>query len=427
MEKNILPIVMGVVFVVLILLLIKILKRLIKESPGNQWKESFNALAEELNASIKGTKMTGAFEGFSFECSRSPFWIQFQFPLPLELKIKKANWMEKLWKKLGLVLSINTRDPSFDTAFAVRTDNREIAQKILQNDNCREPIKKLLTLFTARETPRRGEPICCASSFVSFFTRLRVRARHHEEMPGKSAREILIRGKKIRINYKTQGALSEKKWEAIVKRQIEMIKESLQQLSQLSHHSAAVEELTLAEETTTQGQVIIRVIKRTILAIVMIGLVLITVGLGQYEPLENFLSPAFKFLFPYLILFTAITLLARYLKLKNSNYLRLEVIETLLSCFILYIFSGMGYFLFTNGYLDNSLEIKDIVSVQDKSKSGRDYFIYFQLSTKEKKETKLEVSESFYKLVKTGDPIIIIYKQGYHHIPWLVSYEKGNP
>jgi hypothetical protein len=389
MEKNILPIAAVVVFVVCIFLLIKILKRLMKESPANQWKESFNALAGELNASVKKDIMTGTFEGFSFECSRVPFWIQFQFPLPLELKIKKANWMEKLWKKLGLVLSIDTRDSSFDTAFAVRTDNREIAQKILQNDNCREPIKKLLTLFTARE--------------------------------------ILIANKKIRVNFKTPGALSEKKWETIVKKQTETIKESLQQLSQLSHHTTAAEELTLAEETTTPGQVIIRVINRTILAIVMIGLILITVGLSQYKPLANFLSPAFKFMLPYLILFTAITLLARYLKLRKSNYLRLEVLETLLSCFILYIFSGMGYFLFTNGYLDNSSEIKNIVFVQDKSKSGSDYFIYFQLSTKDKKETKLEVSESFYSSIKTGDPIIIVYKQGYHHIRWLISYEKGNP
>ena len=91
---------------------------------------------------------------------------------------------------------------------------------------------------------------------------------------------------------------------------------------------------------------------------------------------------------PYLILFIAITLLSRYLKLKNSNYLRLEVLETLLSCLIVYMFSGMGYFLFTNGYLDNSPEIKNIVSLQDKAKSGSDYFIYFQLSTKENKETK---------------------------------------
>jgi hypothetical protein len=246
-------------------------------------------------------------------------------------------------------------------------------------------------------------------------------------MPGKSAREILITNKKIRVNFKTPGGFSLKAVETIAKEQPEMIKESLQQLSQLIHHTAAAEELALTSEKKTPGQVIIRIINRTILAIVMIGLVLITVGLSQYEPLELFLLPAFKFILPYLILFTAITLLTRYLKLKKSNYLRLEVLETLLSCLILYIFSGMGYFLFTNGYLDNSPEIKNIVSVLDKSKSGSDYFIYFQLSTTDKKETKLEVSESFYRSVKTGDPIIIIYKKGYHHIPWLISYEKGNP
>lgn len=389
MDEGTLDILIIVVFVVLLLLSIILFKRLMKQSPANEWHASFKALAEELNASVKKNIMTGTFEGLSFKCSRVPFWIQLDFPIPLQLSIKKAYGIEKLWKKLGLVQSINTRDESFDTAFAVRTNNREIAQKILQNDNCREPIKKLFTLLTARH--------------------------------------ILIANKKIRDNFKTPGGFSIKAVEAIAKKQSEMIKESLHQLSQLNHHTATAEELVLTAETESPGQVIIRVINLTIWVIVMIGLVLITVGLSQYEPLENFLSPAFKFMLPYLILFTAITLFRQYLKLKKSNYLRLEVLETLVSCLIVYMFSGMGYFLFTNGYLDNSPEIKNIVSVQDKSKSGRDYFIYFQLSDKGKKETSIEVSESFYKSVKTGDPIIIIYKQGYHQIRWLVSYEKGNP
>ena len=109
MEKGTLDILIIVAFVVLLLLSIILFKRLMKQSPANEWHASFKALAGELNASVKKNIMTGTFEGFSFECSRSPFWIQFQFPLPLELKIKKANWMEKLWKKLGLVLSILAR------------------------------------------------------------------------------------------------------------------------------------------------------------------------------------------------------------------------------------------------------------------------------------------------------------------------------
>jgi hypothetical protein len=46
----------------------------------------------------------------------------------------------------------------------------------------------------AMKTPRRGEPICCASSLVLDFTRLRVKARHQEEavMKKKVAYLVLI-------------------------------------------------------------------------------------------------------------------------------------------------------------------------------------------------------------------------------------------
>jgi hypothetical protein len=59
MEKNILSITAIVVVVVFILLLIKLLKRIEAESPGRVWQESFKALAEELNASVKKNIMTG--------------------------------------------------------------------------------------------------------------------------------------------------------------------------------------------------------------------------------------------------------------------------------------------------------------------------------------------------------------------------------
>ncbi|MFC2145969.1 hypothetical protein ACFLRT_01260, partial [Acidobacteriota bacterium] len=372
---------------VLILLLIKLLKRIAAESPGYVWQESFKALAEELNASVKKNIMTGTFEGFSFKCSRVPFWIQLQFPIPLKLSIKKASGIEGLWKKLGLVLSINTRDESFDITFAVRTNNREIAQKILQNDNFREPIKKLFTLLTARH--------------------------------------ILITNKKIQVKFEAITGVNFNKLATFTENQPGLIKESLQQLSQLIHHTASAEELALEPEPKTR-QFFSRFINFTILAIIIIGSFL-GVGLRKYEPLEDFFLPGLKFILPYVFLFTAIVLFTRYWKLKKSNYLRLEVLGTLFACLLIFMIIGVGYFVFTNGYLDSSPGIKQVVYITDKKVAGKGYFIYFRLDDKDKKEIDIGVSEIFYKSVKTGDPVIITYKQGYHHVRWLVSYEKGNP
>jgi hypothetical protein len=387
MGKNILPIAMVVIIVVLILVAIKLLKRIAAESPAKPWQESFKALAEELNASVKKNIMTGAFQGLSFKCSRVPFWIQLEFPIPLELTIKKAGPGEKLWKKLGLVQSINTRDSSFDTTFALRTNNREIAQQILQNENCREPIKKLFTLLTARQ--------------------------------------VLIANKKITVKFEAITGLNFNKLKTITENQPGLIKESLQQLSQFIHHIAAAEELALEPEPKIR-EYFSRFINFTILAIIIIGSFL-GVGLRKYEPLEDFFLPGLKFILPYVFLFTAAVLFTRYWKLKKSNYLRLEVLGTLFAFLLLFIIIGIGFFVFTNGYLDSSPGIKQVVYITDKKAAGKDYFIYFQLDDKDKKEIDIEVSESFYRSVKTGDPIIITYKQGYHHIRWLVSYEKGNP
>ena len=387
MDEGTLDILIIVVIVVLILVLIKLLKKIAAESPAKPWQASFKALAEELNASVKKNIMTGTFEGFSFKCSRVPFWIQLEFPIPLQLSIKKAYGIEELWKKLGLVQSINTRDESFDTTFAVRTNNREIAQKILQNDNCRKPIKKLFTLLTGRH--------------------------------------ILITNKKIHVKFETITGLNFNKLATITENQPGLIKESLQQLSRLVHHTAAAEELALAPEPKTRG-FYFRFINLTILAIAMIGGFL-GGGLRKYKPLEDFFLPGLKFILPYVFLFTAIMLFTRYWRLKKSNYLRLELLGTLLGCLLIFTISGIGYFAFTNGYLDNSPGIKQVVYITDKKAAGKGYYIYFQLSDKDKKEIDIGVSETFYKSIKTGDSIIIIYKQGYHHIRWLVSYEKGNP
>ena len=53
----------------------------------------------------------------------------------------------------------------------------KLIKKIVQFLKHRKVSRDLHPFFTAIETPRRGEPICCASSFVSVFIRLRVKAR----------------------------------------------------------------------------------------------------------------------------------------------------------------------------------------------------------------------------------------------------------
>lgn len=97
----------------------------------------------------------------------------------------------------------------------------------------------------------------------------------------------------------------------------------------------------------------------------------------------------------------------------------------LLGCLLIFTISGIGYFVFTNGYLDNSPGIEQVVYITDKKAAGKGYYIYFHLDDKKQKEIDIKVSGIFYKSIKTGDPLIIIYKQGYHHIRRLVSYEKG--
>ena len=88
MDEGTLDILFIVVFVVLLLLSIILLKRLMKQSPANEWHASFKALAEELNASVKKHIMTGTFEGFSFKCSRVPFIYRHHAFHPV-LEVKK--------------------------------------------------------------------------------------------------------------------------------------------------------------------------------------------------------------------------------------------------------------------------------------------------------------------------------------------------
>ena len=241
-----------------------------------------------------------------------------------------------------------------------------------------------------------------------------------------TARQVLITNKKISVKFEAITGLNFNKLATITENQPELIKKSLQQLSHFSHHSAAAEVLALKPEPKAR-EFCFRFINYTILAIFMIGPLFVVGGGRKYEPLEEFILPAFKFILPYVLLFTAIVLFTRYWRLKKSNYLRLELLGILFACLLIFTISGIGYFVFTNGYLDSSPGIKQIVTITDKKVAGKSYFIYFQLDDKEKKEIDIGVSEIFYRSVKTGDSIIITYKQGYHHVRWLVSYEKNNP
>jgi hypothetical protein len=96
-----------------------------------------------------------------------------------------------------------------------------------------------------------------------------------------------------------------------------------------------------------------------------------------------------------------------------------------LSGFIILTFFTWGFFIFTNGFFDNSSpQSHQVVIIKKKAKlNEKTYNYYISFNHWESKDTKtIVVDRRFWDSVKKNDAIKIRTKKGFYNVEWVVSY-----
>lgn len=310
------------------------------------------------------------------------FTIALEIPVKSSLKIKKESKFEGFFKKIGLTREIQVGDREFDDRLFINSRSEKFARLYLSDT---AKIEKIKELFNFKKYP------------VEF---------------------IEIKRGWILLNIKTGR-------DRLVKMEKKQVLEYLDILMDLKKN---LPEVTAAYEdifSNTSGRKIIHAIFAFVGLIDISGLVLLIIGISRYLLVSSDLYwNSFYYSVPLLLLFWLFVL--PNIKGRSDSHI-IFIIILFMSLFA-FLIGTMGFFVFTNGYLDTSELTTFNSRIVDKyfvrGKDSTSYYIRIEYWGEQRDSVKISVPYSIYEEFNLWDRIKVDTRKGYWGYEWIASYSK---
>ncbi|KJR43455.1 hypothetical protein MCHI_000647 [Candidatus Magnetoovum chiemensis] len=346
-------------------------------------------LAQALTANINGNTITGLFNGRTFQCRYIPpakntpprLAISLNSASAANLIIRKEGKFDNISKKLGIVKELQTGDSEFDSKLFIETMDKNFASLLLSDKLKRQNIKIGFDAYNVEK--------------ISILTN------------------------------KTETTIAGRKPNNIKPSEITDLLTLLSSLISSEPYTRMVERSFL-HRASTSNLMLLALIPSFISTAMSVFLFI--AGFVNYKPLDgDIVFGAIKFSLPLTVITAGVIVFALFKYVRE----RYDAHKVILTCAILYFLcfasTGIGYFIFTNGYFDKSKAETHEVIVKDKTITrGKNsaYYLHFMRWDIEGSFKRISVSNDFYSSVNIGEMVAITTKNGYRGYEWIVKIEK---
>jgi hypothetical protein len=369
---------------------------------GRKHRKKKTALLSELAAEFGGTfkrnKITGSINESKFEAAfleregRTPprMRIRLFSSFTESFTIRRENRFDRLAKKIKIVREIQVGYKKFDNNYFIEFGDKHFLKSFLKSKKKRDNIYSILK-----------HPV----------------------------KDICLKRKYCEINLSktTVKNIEPETVKSLLKDLDELVKD-------IPTSSTSLKETPKPISTKALSTIIICLG----FAIWIAGLVILVLALINYYPLDPIFTKALLYAIPISIGITAIILVLMFYVFRNRTDIHKILALALISILASSLFTGASFYLFSNGYLDDSPEseyrvtildkelrtprLQLVIAVITKSVPEKSKFILVNHWTDEKETYWLKVKTDFYDSAQKGNKILIRIRKGYRNIEWRAGY-----
>ncbi len=314
----------------------------------------------------------------------SPPYLKAYFPIAFKNKliIKKESSFESFSKKIGLTREIQTGDMEFDEKYFIDTGSEEFARAYLGEGARRQQIDAIL-----------GDE--------------RVKAHSIELKKGEICLHIPLVRQKL-------GKLDK-----------DSLLNCIDNLLELSMNMPSTSEDFEHKLNPGAKNKPVFAIFVIVGLIDLLGILALIAGSLNYRLVDRGLYlDSFMYSVPVLIVFWFFIL--PYIKGRSDSHIIASVL--LVMSLTGFIIAGMGFLVFSNGYMDQSpVQYKSSEVLEKYSQTGENstsYYIRVSGWQEDPKDLSLPVPHGDYEGYSKGDRVIIQTKSGYWKYEWIVSFAR---
>ncbi|MCK4303053.1 MAG: hypothetical protein KAY24_02310 [Candidatus Eisenbacteria sp.] len=352
-------------------------------------QDLIDRLATQLKAEARGSSVIGSIQGLQYECAysegsqrtKSAFTIRLKSAFPVTMTIRRRTAFDAFATRVGLVEAVQTGDPAFDEKLFVESENRDFASRYLMDASRRLDISSIFA----------GSIDCIL--FRPEGVDLHVPSLALQKLEPSGVENVLNRALSlIRMipDLGTTGSVPQK-------------------------------------HISTRKLLVILALGPALLA--QAGMFMIMQGMTKYSPLESIVGSAVMFALPFALAGTVILCAGAFRIFRKRSDAHILFMVVAVCALLTLMINGVGYYVFTNGYLDDSLEETHMAAVLGKEMrrhdKSADHLLVISSWHGIGSHRTLEVNRRFYEDIQKGDQIAITTKAGYQHVEWLVAYEKS--